>query len=226
MNQPTPDLSQEPALFKIERHPIGILGIYIASAVLLITSAVVAFGLVPKFVTTVSTSEVYGVAGAAYLIFMFLVLGFVYVAHVVYWGNRWVLSNESLTQVTRTSLFDKQSSHLSLGNLQDVTAEQDGIFQQIFHYGSLKVETAGERSKFVFPFCPNPNYYAQQILEARERLERSGRAVNSGLQTPRGDNTTYQQPVPQPAPTPTNPQPTTVYPLPPPPIDYNQPPTT
>ncbi len=73
-------------------------------------------------------------------------------------------------------MFDKQSSQLSLGNLEDISAEQNGILTHMFNYGAVRVETAGERSKFFFNFCPNPNYYAQQILTARETFEQGKEA--------------------------------------------------
>lgn len=221
-SQPLSELPKEQIIFQIKRHPIGILAVYITSSVLLIVLAVVAFGLAPHYLTSTSTSQVYGIAATIYFIFLLLVAGFVYISHMVYWDNSWTLSNESLTQVTRSSLFDKQSSHLSLGNLQDVTASQEGIMPHLFHYGSIRVETAGEGSKFVFPLCPNPNVYAQYILEARERFEQSSRVVNDGLQTAyMNQPQVYQQPAPQPAtPQPvqqpaTIPTETQTYPIPP-----------
>jgi hypothetical protein len=81
-----------------------------------------------------------------------------------------VVTSDSLTQISQTSLFNRQSSQLALVNIEDVTAEQNGILAHMFNYGVIRVETAGERSKFVFTYCPNPNFYAQQILQAREAL--------------------------------------------------------
>lgn len=179
--KPLSALPQEDIIFIIKRHPIGIIGVYASSSALLIALAIVAFGLAPKYITAFGSSEIYGIATVVYLLFLFVVLGFVFVSHMVYWDNSWTLSSESLAQVTRTGLFDKQSSHLSLGNLQDVTASQDGVLQHLFHYGSLRVESAGETSKFVFPYCPNPDTYAEYILEARERFEQGDRG-NDGLQ--------------------------------------------
>lgn len=201
VNQPLGELPKEQIIFQIKRHPIGIISVYVTSSVLLIVLAVVAFGLAPRYLTSSSTSQIYGIASVIYFIFLLLVVGFVYISHMVYWDNSWTLSNESLTQVTRSSLFDKQSSHLSLGNLQDVTASQEGVLPHLFHYGSIRVETAGEGSKFVFPLCPNPNVHAQYILEARERFEQSSRVVNDGLQTAyMNQPQAYQQPAPQPVP--------------------------
>lgn len=202
----------ENIIFQIRRHPIGILAVYITSAIVLIALAIVAFGVAPKYITSFSTGRVLEIAAIGYFIFLTLIVGFVYIAHVVYWDNSWTLSDESLAQVSRTSLFDKQSSHLSLGNLQDVTATQASIMQHLFKYGTLSVETAGEKSKFIFTYCSNPDIYAQHILEARERFEQGNR-INNGLKSPIQDQSAYQQPAVQDTPSST-------YPIPPqPPIE-------
>ena len=165
----------EQVICEIKRHPIGIFPVFILCGFLLILSLVMAVAA-PHFVTVASHNKVLMIGLLIDLVFSALVLAFVYVANKVYWGNSWILTSDSLTQVIQTSLFDKQSSQLSLGNLEDVSSEQDGIFPHMFNYGVIRVETAGERSKFVFMYCPNPNGYAQQILNAREQFEQTRRA--------------------------------------------------
>lgn len=160
----------EQTICEVKRHPIGMLGVYFVSGSLLLVLAVLAFVVAPS-VSSDHRSQAMALGTLAFLIVGGLLLGFVFIANKVYWGNSWVVTSDSLTQVVQTSLFSKQSSQLSLGNLEDVTVEQDGIFPQLFKYGVLRVETAGERSKFVFPFCPNPNYYAKKVLAAREAFE-------------------------------------------------------
>lgn len=158
-------------IFEAKRHPIGMLGIYITAGILLVVMAVLAFGVVPATAQNFSSSSVNSLAAVVFAIVALLTVGFVFVSHYVYWGNRWILTDDSLTQVLQRSLFDKQSSQLSLANLEDVTVEQNGILAHMFNFGTLRAETAGERSKFVLTFCPNPNDYARQVLEAREEFE-------------------------------------------------------
>jgi hypothetical protein len=69
----------------------------------------------------------------------------------------------------------------------------------IFGYGTLKAETAGHHSKFVFPFAPNPTYYAQKVLEAREKEQ----IENRNYSYPQS----LQNPSPPPQPPPGQPQP-------------------
>ena len=161
----------EAVICEIKRHPIGLLGINITAGLFILALAVVLFGVLPNTLTDVTTSKIISLGGLAFVVVTAILFIFIFIAHKVYWGNRWVLTSDSITQVTQTSLFNKQSSQLSLANLEDVTAEQNGIISHMFNFGLLKVETAGEHSKFVFPYCPNPNYYAQCVLKAREEFE-------------------------------------------------------
>jgi uncharacterized membrane protein YdbT with pleckstrin-like domain len=104
----------------------------------------------------------------AALAFAALIVMFAWIGAIIYKGNRWIVTSDSITQIQQISLFKKQTSQLSLENLEDVTFEQNNIIQTIFNYGTLKVETAGEHSKFQFPFCPNPKKCAVDVIEAHE----------------------------------------------------------
>ena len=175
----------EQVICEIKRHPIGIIGIYIATGVLLVFLAVIAFVVIPHSSSS-NRAAMLVLAMLVFLVAAVLGLIFTFISSNIYWGNRWVLTSDSVTQISQTGLFDKQSSQLSLANLEDVTASQDGILAHLFNYGVIKVETAGERSKFMFPFCPNPNFYAQQILNAREQFEQLRRREGGGSYNPPG----------------------------------------
>jgi uncharacterized membrane protein YdbT with pleckstrin-like domain len=160
------------------------MGIYAATGVLIVFLAFLAFVLAPN-VAGSSRSQAMTIGALVFVVVSLISLLFAFISSKVYWGNRWIVTSDSITQVRQTSLFDRQSSQLSLGNLEDVTAEQDGILPHMFGFGSIRVETAGERSKFTFAYCPNPNYYAQQILNAREQFEqRRGGEGGGNLQRP------------------------------------------
>ncbi|MEO7364633.1 MAG: hypothetical protein ABIV43_03990 [Candidatus Saccharimonadales bacterium] len=165
----------EVVIFKVRRHPIGLVGIQITAGLILLGIAAIIFGVLPSVLTDVSRTSVIGIGTIAFLVSALVVAGFLLIVSKVYWGNSWILTSDSLTQVVQTSLFSKQSSQLSLANLEDVTAQQNGILPHMFNYGMVKAETAGEHSKFVFLYCPNPNRCAQLILQAREDFEQGKR---------------------------------------------------
>lgn len=163
----------EQVVCEIKRHPIGIYSTYAIATFMFIVALVAAIA-VPMLIKTSSSSLntiVWGICGIVMLV-AFVML---YIGNKVYWGNRWIVTSDSITQTLQTSLFDIQSSQLSMGNIEDVTVEQDGMLCHMFGYGLLRVETAGEHSKFVFPYCPVPNEYAKKILAAREQFEQGRR---------------------------------------------------
>jgi len=113
--------------------------------------------------------------------FALLIVLFAWILIIVYNGNRWIVTSDSITQIQQTGLFRKQTSQLSLENLEDVTFEQNTIIQTIFNYGTLKAETAGEHSKFQFPYCPKPKKCAVEIIEAHEKfMESYGKGLIRG----------------------------------------------
>lgn len=160
----------EQVIFDIKRHPIGIISIYVVAGFILVVLAILCFILAPSMLPD-NKSEATAIGTVIFFSFTLLAVIFLFISNKVYWGNSWILTDDSLTQVKQTSLFDRQSSQLSMGNLEDVTAEQNGILTHMFNYGVVKAETAGERSKFMFLYCPDPNAVAQKILQAREVFE-------------------------------------------------------
>ncbi len=153
----------------IRRHPIGIFGIYILTGFLLVTVAVFVFGIIPAIFGNSANSDTATQVGAAvFIVLLFLSTAFAFISTHIYWGNRWIVTSDSITQVTQTGLFHRESSQLAMHSIEDVTVEKNGVLASAFNFGVIKAETAGEKSKFAFLYCPNPNYYARQILQARE----------------------------------------------------------
>lgn len=161
----------------IKRHPFGIVSLYAAALVAIVGLATLVF-FMPSFLSQFNVDPRILYGGLGFLVILLvLILG---VATSVYWQNEWVVTTDSITQITQTSLFDRQVAQLSMDNLEDVTINQDGIIPHLFNFGTLKVETAGERSKFQFPYCPNPTYYARRILEIHEHFLEERRNVQNG----------------------------------------------
>lgn len=158
----------EQTIMQIARHPFGLIGLYFSSG-LVVLALLVAAVLTPRYITGLTSQDRTGlVAGAVVLVVIVLI--YVYIAATIYKGNRWIVTSDSITQIRQAGLFRKQTSQLSLANLEDVTFEQNSVIQTMFGFGTLKVETAGEHSKFFFLFCPKPADCARRIIAAHEQF--------------------------------------------------------
>jgi membrane protein YdbS with pleckstrin-like domain len=163
----------EQVLAEIKRHPIGLIGNYIVTGGLVLLTAVGAI-FAPHIVSSDMQHQASVWGATAFVIVAAFAFITILITTTVYKGNRWIVTSDSLTQIMQVSLFSKQSSQLSLHNLEDVTVLQNGIIQSAFNFGTLHAETAGERAKFVFRYCPDPNARTRDILMAREKFMGQG----------------------------------------------------
>lgn len=147
----------------VKRHPIGIFGYYIEAFVGLIV--VIGFGI---FLLKSLSSSSTGLIVSSILLAVTVLLFFVFIAAYVYRQCRILVTDRSLVQVTQRSLFSRKVSRLSLSNVEDVSAESKGILASMFGFGTLLIQTAGTLDNFEFSYCPNPTFYADRIIEARQ----------------------------------------------------------
>ena len=161
--------SNEVKLCEIAKHPIGIVS-YIALAmvgVIVITG--LAYFLIPSVLTDdVDQAFLYANLFVSVVI-VFAVLLTILVS-MVYRKNRLIVTDRNITQILQYGLFNRKTSQLNMVNVEDVTSRQYGMLSNMFGFGELIIETAGEQSNFHFTNCPNPGYHAKIILNAREEL--------------------------------------------------------
>ena len=152
----------------IRRHPIGIIGIYIEMLVGIVGVITLVLLAIFVFFASLSGGTKGLIAAAAIFVVAFLVV-ILLISTYVYRQCRLIVSDQSVVQVLQKALFNRKISRLSMSNVEDVNAEQNGILAMMFNYGKLTIQTAGEVGNFIFNFCPKPNDYANRILEARQR---------------------------------------------------------
>jgi uncharacterized membrane protein YdbT with pleckstrin-like domain len=167
----------------VHRHPIGIVAIYVAALVGVLALVGLMIAVAPSFLQNLS-GQAYNLFITGAIMAATLLALILFVATYIYRQSRLIVSDKSLIQVIQRGLFIRKVSRLSMSNVQDVTAEHNGFLATIFNFGTLTVQTAGEEDNFIFPYCPNPDLYADRILEARQAYARSIEEGNGIGRTP------------------------------------------
>lgn len=159
----------EEELVIIHKHPFGIAIIYLET----IFAYIVSFGLIsftlPQFAGEGALGRASTWIGVAAVIVLAFLIIFLLIATAIYRQSKLTITNKNLTELSQIGLFNRSVSELSMSNVEDVKAEQRGIFASIFGFGTLRIETAGEQENFKFTYCPRPNYYGGIVLAARQR---------------------------------------------------------
>ena len=174
----------EYVIFGINRHYIGLIEIW---GFVILLSFMLLFGLTyyaanPAFFADLFLSDAELLPTPALVaIPVLIIIGLFalggWIAHIVYTGNKFFLTNESVIQVIRTSLFSTSEQIISLGNVEDASYMQHGILQYLFNYGTLRLSTEGEETTYLFIFAPNPKPQHSKLNEAVEAFK-MGRPVD------------------------------------------------
>ena len=157
----------EHPLAVVKRHPIGIIGLYLEALVGIVAILSLIFIIAPDVLSDFSKQSNRLILGGA-VFGMAIVALVLLIATYIYRLSKLLITDKNLIQITQSGLFVRNIARLSIANVEDVNAEQRGILATIFNYGTLQIQTAGERPNFIFKYCPDPNKYAGRINEARQ----------------------------------------------------------
>ncbi len=163
----------EKVMYVLKRHPIGLVIMYVQAVIGVVAVALLFFLVGPEFANEIPDDVKVLLGGVALFGLGVLVLIMI-VATYIYKLSQITITNKEVVQVLQRGLFSRKVSRLDLSNVEDVTADQHGILQSIFNYGTLTIQTAGELENFIFPYCPHPNTYADEILDARQEHSKLG----------------------------------------------------
>lgn len=165
--------ADETLIGEIRKHPFGLFVIYITGSIvtlvlmislmvvpLLISEDPIGVGLDINSIRSILVTV--GFLLVILTIIMTLIAGYLFQSNVV------IVTSEKITQLLYKTIFDRKISQLSIGDVQDVTVTQKGIFARVFNYGTLVIETAGEQQNYTFSYTPNPYESAKLIVGSHE----------------------------------------------------------
>lgn len=164
----------EELLSEIRKHPIGVV-VTAASGIFISLSVFIAAALLAGKLENInvgigedSAGSIKGIIISLGLLLSLFGLAITAISIFLYLQNVIYVTNQKIAQVGYLSLFNRKVTQLGIGNLEDVTVSQRGVFAHIFGYGTLLIETAGENPNPEFSLVPNPYPESQIITGAHE----------------------------------------------------------
>lgn len=88
------------------------------------------------------------------------------VAILVYQGNRLFITNKRVTQMIMTSPVSNSVNTIDLISVEDASFHQNGILQNLLHYGTLRLATVGDETTYTFKYSD----ISQEDLKAVTKL--------------------------------------------------------
>lgn len=113
---------------------------------------------------------------AAHVGWYLLLLGFSIESFLSWYFNVYIITDERIIDVDFLSLIYRNISSAKIDNVEDVAAETSGALRSVFNFGTVRIQTAAERTEFEFEDVPQPNKVIALINdllleEEREKVE-------------------------------------------------------
>lgn len=168
----------EENVFFLRPNLLTLFPLFLGFVILLILPFAVWEGLKilnPGFFFVPGYETLYVLGASIFFLFAWL---FLFQSFIDFFLDIWIVTTHRIIDITQSGLFGRTTSELTLDRVQDVTSVVKGFIPTFFDYGTIHIQTAGERERFVFENITHPTHVAKRILElAQQRkntLQRSG----------------------------------------------------
>lgn len=103
-----------------------------------------------------------------------VVIIYAFVHFLTWWYNAALITNKRVIDIDFHQLVMKEVDETKLALVQDVSYRQDGVFENIFDFGYVLIQTAGTIDNFEFFGLPQPDrvvQIVQQLIGGRRLYE-------------------------------------------------------
>lgn len=161
----------EYVILNIHRHPIGLV-VPVTMAIIFTAIIGAAMVLLPEVLALMHMESVnhMGAYGVGIIALLFIWSG-TYALYWVYDANTFFLTNESVIENTRLTIFSNNMQSVGLGDVVDVSCRQAGIIEHLLDYGTLEVGTENDDNTYVFSKVRSPNTQAAKVRDAVEAFK-------------------------------------------------------
>jgi len=140
--------------------------------------------LIPGFVLLVDLlicGYLYAQSRAALVLVVGIIVGLLPLVFALYlaadhYDDVYIVTNKRVVRREHAPFGREERAEAPLRNIQDIQDSQAGLAAQLFNFGDLIIETAGERGHVAFREIPRPSEVKEIIFEQIRRIQAGARA--------------------------------------------------
>ena len=96
------------------------------------------------------------------------------VALRIYNGNKLFITNKRAIQMMMTSPVVNSVNVIDLVSVEDVSFRQEGVLQNLFHYGTLRLATVGDETTYTFKYSDITGENLKAVTDLISRAKKRG----------------------------------------------------
>ena len=156
----------------IRKHEISLLGNFLYLIMMIAIPWIVFYLVAPiafSFLVQPPYSTLFLLLTLIYYLFIWL---FAFIVWIDYYYDLWLITNQRLLDIEQKGFFSRTVSELDLKRIQDITSEVHGILPTLFEFGSIHIQTASEKNRFILESVPHPVTVRRKIVKLYEKARR------------------------------------------------------
>lgn len=114
---------------------------------------------------------------ATIILWYMLLMAYILEKYLYWYFNIYIITNLHITDITMSSLLSKTSTEALLDDVQSVKTKVAGVFDSLFNFGDVVIETAAEKQEILFALVPSPDFVAERIQDLQELTQQGGQHV-------------------------------------------------
>ena len=159
----------EKIILILRRHWFIILGKFIfwgIAALMPFLLYLILFDVFGEWFSSPAVNAILVLFTSIYYLYIWL---FAFHSFVDYYLDVWIVTSERVVNIEQKGLFSREVSEQKLHRIQDVTSQLKGFFSTMLDFGTVFVQTAGEKPRFIFKQIPRPQRVAKKIIKIIEQ---------------------------------------------------------
>lgn len=108
---------------------------------------------------------------AIWVVWYLILCSYVFHNFLKWFFNAYIITNQRILDLDFYGLLHSKISEASLINIEDVSSSHVGIWQNLFDFGHIIIQTAGESREFGFANVPRPGYIQDKIMDLADMVK-------------------------------------------------------
>lgn len=136
--------SQEKIITSVHKHWFIMFKTVLLFAVLLIIPTIL-LTFLPLLTNNLNPEVIEPATNFFLALYMMVLFLFLFLFWMDYYLDMWIITDRRVIAIEQKGLFNRETSEILLPHIQDVTIEISGIVETFLKFGTIRIQTAGER---------------------------------------------------------------------------------
>ena len=147
----------------VRKHWFVMLSYGIAALAMLILGTV-AYLYLPAVAPAIEMSIDNSLLAFAYFLYLMIIVGLLFYSWIDYYLDTWIITDTRVIDIKQNGFFSRGVSEIPLSRVQDVTIDVHGLIPTLLKFGTIRLQTAGER-EFTMHHIPRLQEVKDEVLK-------------------------------------------------------------